>query len=83
MKEAEWNTERFRSASLRPKYRSASGEMEDVVSRPYPPTEDVCAEKMQYCDSSTESQRSSLPERRKRTVWKNKAKPYLAADGFS
>lgn len=57
--------------------------MEDAVSRPCPPTEDVCAEKMWYCASSTESQRSTLPERRKRTVWKSKAKPYLAADGFS
>ena len=57
--------------------------MEDAVSRPCPPVEDVCEEKMQYCNSSTESQRSTLPERRKRTVWKNKAKPYLAADGFS
>lgn len=37
--------------------------MEDAVSRPCPPTEDVCAEKMQYCYSSTESQRSTLPER--------------------
>ena len=57
--------------------------MEDAVSRPCPPVEDVCAEKMQYCDSSTESQRSTLPEGRKRTVRNNKAKPYLAADGFS
>lgn len=57
--------------------------MEDAVSRPCPPTEDVCAKKMQYCGSSTESQRSTLPERRKRTVLKNKAEPYLAADGFS
>lgn len=57
--------------------------MEDAVSRPCPPAQDVCAEKMQYCDSSTESQRSTLPERRKRTVRNNKAKPYLAADGFS
>lgn len=40
---------------LRPQCRSVSGEMEDAVSRPCPPVEDVCEEKMQYCASSTES----------------------------
>lgn len=56
--------------------------MEDAVSRPCPPVEDVCEEKMQYCVSSTESQRSTLPERRKRTVWKTRRSLTLQPTAF-
>ena len=80
---AEWNTERFRSASLRPQCRSASGEMEDAVSR-FLPARAGCVRRE---DAALRLQHGIAAEHTSgeegADSMKDKAKPYLAADGFS